>query len=270
MNTENYQPVLNLQSTSTDEQNFNPINIDTSNINNSLHGEMSQFIENFDKMNTKEMVYTTLTNEDISSEKNLSKIVTDIINYLFKVGNEGKDSTLKKHILDYFNDNNINSQEIYNCLHNNQNYNSNSIFLLGYLNYDGIGTNLVLKNAFNLFINASKQDHILAQYFVGIYYHEGHGTNKNEKLAFEYFEKVANRDCAIGQMTVGYCYNSGFGINKEPKIAIYWCGKAANNGNIAAMRILGDYYEYGKVVEKDINKAIYWYKKAIEQGYEKA
>ena len=93
--TENHQTELNLQSISTDEQNFNPINIDTSSINSSLHGEMFQIIENFDKMNTKEIVYTTLTNEDISSEKNLNKIVNNIVNYIFKVHNEGKDQNKK-------------------------------------------------------------------------------------------------------------------------------------------------------------------------------
>ncbi|CAB4415545.1 unnamed protein product [Rhizophagus irregularis] len=111
--TENYQTELNLQSTSTDGQNFNPINIDNLNIGNSLNGEMSQIIENFDKMNTKEMVYTSLTNEDISSEKNLYKIVNNIVNYIFKMENEGKVLALEKYILDYFNNNNINSKEIY-------------------------------------------------------------------------------------------------------------------------------------------------------------
>ncbi|CAB4477942.1 unnamed protein product [Rhizophagus irregularis] len=91
--TENHQTESNLQSTSTDGQNFNPINIDTSNINNSLHGEMSQIIENFDKINTKEMVlYTSLTNEDISTEKKLNKIVNNIVNYINQLANEGKDT----------------------------------------------------------------------------------------------------------------------------------------------------------------------------------
>ncbi|EXX63645.1 hypothetical protein RirG_150390 [Rhizophagus irregularis DAOM 197198w] len=109
---ENHQTEFNLQSTSIDGHNFNPINIDTSNINNSLHGEMSQIIENVDKINTKEIVYISLTNEDISSEKKLNKIVNDIVNYIFKIINVGKIAS-SKIILDYFNNNNINSKEIY-------------------------------------------------------------------------------------------------------------------------------------------------------------
>ncbi|CAB4415516.1 unnamed protein product [Rhizophagus irregularis] len=263
--TENHQTELNLQSTLTDEQNFNPINIDTSNINNSLHGEMSQIIENFDKMNTKEMVYTSLTNEDISTEKNLNKIVNNIVNYILKMENEGKDLQLKKYIPDYFNNNNINSKDIYDWLLSNQN-NSDSIFLLGYFNYLGIETSEDNKKAFDLFINASEQDHILAQYYVGKCYQFGYGTVKDEKLAFKYFENIANKGYAMGLFDCGYLYNNGIeiSINKQKAFELYQ--QAANLGHMVAQYNLGLMYEYGRGIEKDINQAIYWYEKSAKQG----
>ncbi|CAB4436908.1 unnamed protein product [Rhizophagus irregularis] len=301
--TENHQPELNFQSTSTDEQNFNSINIVTSNINNSLHGEMSQIIENFDKMNTKEIVYKTLANEDISSKKNLNKIVNNIVNYIFKIINEGKNSS--EFILDYFNDNNINSQEIHDWLLINQN-NSDSIFLLGYFNYNGFGISEDKKKAFNLLIKVSEQNHTLVQYHVGKCYEFGYGTVKDEKLAFEYYEKIANKGYAMGLFKCGYFYRNGIGINinKQKAIELYQQAanlghmiaqnnlasmykngegvdkdynkalelyhKAANVGNTSAQYNLADMYEYGKGIEKDINQAIYWYEKSAKQGYQLA
>ncbi|EXX51991.1 uncharacterized protein OCT59_007136 [Rhizophagus irregularis] len=264
--TENHQTELNLQSTLTDEQKFNPINIDISNINNSLHGEMSQIIENFDKINTKEIVvYTTLTNENISSEKNLSKIVSDIVNYIFKLNNEGKNSIVGEFILDYFNNNNINSQEIHDWLLINQK-NSDSIFLLGCFNYLGIETSEDSKKAFNLFIKASKQNHTLAQYYVGLCYEFGYGTVKDEKLAFEYYEKIADRGYAMGLFDCGYLYDNGIGfsVNKQKAFELYQ--QAANLGHITAQNNLALMYLYGKGINKDINQAIYWYEKSAKQG----
>ena len=152
-------------------------------------------------------------------------------------------------------------------LSNNQS-SSNSIFLLGYFNFHGIETSINKEKAFNLFINASEKDHILAQYYAGECYLFGLGTKQNEKLAFECYEKIKNY--AMGQKNIGYCYYNGIGVKKDLKMAFYWYEKAANNGNMIAMYNLGLFYENGFSVEKDIDNAIYWYEKSAKQGSQNA
>ncbi|CAB4415366.1 unnamed protein product [Rhizophagus irregularis] len=246
--TENYQTELSLNSTSTEGLNFNPTNIDTlSNIDNSIHGEM---IQNFDKMDIREIVPRSL------NEKKLNKIVNDTVNYIFKIINKGKESTRVKYnkdILDYF-DNNINLQEIYYLLLINQN-DLNSKFLLGYFNYLGIETSENNKEAFDLFINASEQGHILAQFYVGLCYQSGCGTVKDENLAFKYYEKIANMGYASGLLKIGYFYDHGIGtiVDKQKAIELYQ--QAANLGNSVAQYNLALTYYNGDGVDKDYEKA---------------
>jgi hypothetical protein len=258
--------------------NIDTIMNDVDNVEESSHGELFQLIREFGKMDTNEIKGSmTSTNKQIISqnilpENDLIIKVNEITEFMLEELNKNGFDYIRKKVIDYINNQiiTINLQEIYNWLCNNQNYNSNSIFLLGYFNYHGIESRQDCVKAFNLFINASKQDHVLAQCFVGWCYVFGYGTNKDEELALEYYIKVANNDHAIGQLFVGICYEYGLGINKEPKDAFNWYKKAANNGNLVAMCDLGIYYEIGYSVEKNKNKAIYWFKKAAEQGHKKA
>jgi UTP-glucose-1-phosphate uridylyltransferase len=76
----------------------------------SSHGELSQLIKNFHNVNTNEIEFATSTNEqttskNISSEKNLSKVVSEIVAFISKTNNEVELSNQK--IIYYFYDHNI-------------------------------------------------------------------------------------------------------------------------------------------------------------------
>ncbi|CAI2161985.1 13659_t:CDS:2 [Funneliformis geosporum] len=149
----------------------------------------------------------------------------------------------------------------------NQN-DSNSIFLIGYLYYYGIGVFESKERAFNLFINVSERNYTLAKLYVGMCYEFGNGVRKNERLAFKYYEEMANEDYAVGQLRC--CYNNGIGtvIDKHTAFELY--KKAANLGNKIAQFNLALMYQHGEGVDKDIRKTIYWYKKSAEQGVQMA
>ncbi|GET03248.1 kinase-like domain-containing protein [Rhizophagus clarus] len=229
---------------------------------------MDQLNNNPEPNITKEIDSMTISSiqSNPSIEKDFNIIVEEINDFIYKLINKEESNNLVKQKVDeYFNVHNINTQEIYNWLVNNQ-ISTSSIFLLGCFNYYGIITSENNERAFNLFINASEKNHALAQFFVGNCYCYGYGTIKNEKLAFEYYEKAANKNFSNGQLKIGYCYDNGIGVEKDFKKAFYWYEKAANNGSMTAIFNLGNYYEKGIGTEKDYNKAFELYKQSAEGG----
>jgi TPR repeat protein len=237
--------------------------------NSDSQEELSKLIQNFDKINIKEIGPMALSSEreKLLFEEGFNRIVDGINILIFKLLNKGIVWKLvSERVIEYFNDHSINLQEIYNWLLSNQ-YNSNSIFLLGYFVFYGIETNTDYKEAVNLFIRASEKSHTLAQIFAGDCYQYGYGTIINQKLAFECYKKAADKNFTYGQLKLGRFYNNGKFVYKNLKKAFYWFEKAADNGNIFAMHYLGNYYKKGEVVKKDKNKAFELFKQSAEGGH---
>ena len=82
-------------------------------------------------MNTKEIdsIAVSSRHENLLTEKDFNIIVDEINDLIVKIQIKAFDIKLEKQqVIDYFNNNNINLQEIYNWLLNNQN-NSNAFCL---------------------------------------------------------------------------------------------------------------------------------------------
>jgi hypothetical protein len=226
--------------------------------NSTSHEKSSQLINTFTQAEERE-------SNKVSEDNEIKKaLVNRIVELIFKEINEEKDIR-NQLIHDNLNSNKISLLEIYNWLQNNQSE-PDFIFLLGYFNYFEIGTDKNIEEAFKLFNKASKENHIISQYYVGLCYEFGHGVAKNESLAFENFKKIADKNYALGQLKTGYFYYEGISTRKNLKEAFIWYQKAANNGNLMAMFNLGKMYKNGEGTDKNIDEAIYWCNKSFEGG----
>jgi TPR repeat protein len=281
----------------------NDYNIKSSNIKDSLH-EFSQIIQDFNKINTKEIGPTTNNiNKYILDDGDLSFIINKLVDIIFNEINEGRDEKLiKKHSLNFINNHKIDLPELYNWLLNNQN-NSDFMYIFGYLNYHGIGTNFNKQKAIELYQKAAQLENSIAQFNLANMYIHGNGVDKDYNLAFELTKKLAGKEIPIAIDKLGHCYYNGIGtdINNQKAFELfqkatdlgnstgmndlgycYYSGtgtvvdkqkgyelykKAANMDHYIAQFNLAYMYEIGNGVKKDIDQAIYWYKKSAEKGY---
>ncbi|GBB84168.1 hypothetical protein RclHR1_01080024 [Rhizophagus clarus] len=270
--------------------------------NNNLLHVSSQLIQNFDKINIKEIEPTTKNINKNIFEGDLIMVVDELVDFIFKELNEGKNGEpLKQKFLNYINNRMIISQEIYNWLLNNQ-CNSNSIYLLGCFYYNGIGTVSNKIMAINLYHKAAELENIVAQLVLTDIYFFGKGVDKNYYMAFKLSKKLAERGHACGTNNLAFCYEKGIGtdIDKQKAFELYkkvadsgnstgicnlgWCyyngigteinkqkafelyQKAAILKNDVAQYNLTLLYENGDGIEKNVDQAIYWCEKSAEQG----
>ncbi|GBB95882.1 hypothetical protein RclHR1_26380004 [Rhizophagus clarus] len=262
-------------------------------LNEPLNEKISQIIHNFNKININEIEPSTSTNLIIND---LEMVINELIFLL-----EGIRTERKKHeIINYLNNKDITSKEIYDWLLLNQD-NSNSIYLLGIFNHfgieinvdyqkafklyqnsmylgnifgivslgycyqNGIGTSIDVQKAFELYQKAANLGNSRGIYNLGYCYNKGVGTNIDNQKAFELYQTSANLGYAHGMNNLGYCFDNGIGTIVDKQKAFEFYQKSANLGNSLAQYNLAIMYENGEVI-KNIDQAIYWYKKSAEQG----
>ncbi|EXX57405.1 uncharacterized protein OCT59_023999 [Rhizophagus irregularis] len=263
-------------------------------INDLLHEKISKIIQNYIKINIKEIEPSISSNLIIN---NFSMVINEITILLESIETNRR----KYEIINYLKNHNITSQEFFYWLLNNQD-DSDSVFLLGVFNHFGIEINVDKQKAFELYQNAANLGNVYGMIGLGYCYDEGIGTDINEPKAFELYQEVANLGNSRGIYNLGSCYECGIGTNVNEQKAFELYQEAANLGNMLAINNLGScylngfgtnvskkrafglfqeaaklgnhvaqynlacMYKNGEGTKKDINQAIYWYKISAKQG----
>ncbi|RGB36183.1 hypothetical protein C1646_814180 [Rhizophagus diaphanus] len=164
-----------------------------------IHEELSQIIKNFDKINIKEIKSTIQDIHENIFEEDLNIVINDLVNLYFKEINEGKDYNVRKqNILNYINNLKINLNEVISWLLNNQD-DSNSIYLLGYFNYNGIGMDTNIQKSFELYQKAVDLENNAAQCELAIMYENGDGIKKDMNQAIYWYKKSAKQGYEYAQ-----------------------------------------------------------------------
>ncbi|GBB89765.1 hypothetical protein RclHR1_16560006 [Rhizophagus clarus] len=139
-----------------------------------------------------------------------------------------------------------------------ENKHLNSNILLSYFYIYGLGTEINVNKAFELFKKVEKSGNTIAQFFLRNLYTE----NSNKSKAFESIKKSANK------VQIGKSYPKRIGIEVNERKAFELYKEAARKGYDLAKCDLADCYQNGKGVGKDERKAIKLYEEAAEKGYD--
>lgn len=112
----------------------------------------------------------------------------------------------------------------------------------------------------------TSNNHLEAQYLIGVDYLQGNRISQDYEKAMEWFRKSASGGYAPAQDVIGCMYSYGFGVEQDYAKAFDWCLKAANQGYDQARNNIAYLYREGFGVPQDNTKSFEWYKKSAIEG----
>lgn len=92
------------------------------------------------------------------------------------------------------------------------------------------------------------------------------GYEQDYKKAYDLLLEAAKQNNADAQSLLGYMFENGIGVTKDYSKAMEWYWKAALQNQSGAQYNLGRMYANGDGVERDKDQAISWFKKAQSNG----
>lgn len=105
------------------------------------------------------------------------------------------------------------------------------------------------------------------QFIVGSMEFFGLGVARNEKEAFRMWQKAAFQGQPDAQYDLGIMYAQGESVATNAVLAMHWLRAASSNGNARASFVIGNAFEHGRLGYRDHTLAVEWYTKAFGQGF---
>ncbi|KAF9357480.1 hypothetical protein BGX26_003667 [Mortierella sp. AD094] len=140
-------------------------------------------------------------------------------------------------------------------------------YFLGVMYSGGKGVPQDYPRAMEWYLKATDQGDTSSQNNIGVFYYNGTGVPRDYSKAMAWFLRAANRGCAASQNWLGTMYCNGSGVLVDHEKAISWYLKAAERRNANAQTNLGAMYRDEKGFAGDYSKALEWFQKAAAQGH---
>lgn len=139
-------------------------------------------------------------------------------------------------------------------------------FYLGRLFEFGLGADVDMPRAANLYAAGAEAGSILAMNRLGLLYLEGATLLRDYPEAARLFCQAADLGDQNGQLNCALMLQEGRGVAADPARAVTYFEQAAAQGNIAAKNLLGQILITGNGVPQDTQAAISLFKETAEAG----
>ena len=151
----------------------------------------------------------------------------------------------------------------------NQEYNSETMCVLGVCLLRGNGTPKDVNKAFLYLKKAAEEGNSNAQAYLGYCYHFGEGVVIDKNEAIKWYERSSNQGNPLGKAILGLCYMTANGVVENKELGLSLLNNAAKQGDSRSQELLGSYYFQGEIVIQDYDKAFYLFDKSAKRGYDK-